>query len=372
MNIGIMLRHIESQRGGIGTYTVNLLRNLFPSDRENRYFLFYRNSAAIGRYDGHPNVREIVVNSRTNLTWDQIAVPRAAKEHKIDLIFNPKLSVPIFASCKVVFVMHGGDWFVFPENYRFWDRAYHKLSTPAYFRRADSIISVSNSASADIVRHTGVDPRKLVTIYHGVGEHFSPIEDDRRRGTLRQKYNLPEKYLLYVGQIYPMKNFSGILKAFSALRKTVPYKLVVVGKPALKFEKELKLIDTLGLQEDVIRIGWVADEDLPAIYGMATALVFPSLYEGFGIPIIEAMACGCPVLTSNRGATAEVAGDAALLVEPTEVASISEGMHRLIEDADLRERLIAKGLRRCRDFTWENCAKRTIALFRKIEEAEPH
>ncbi len=167
-----MLRHIEHQRGGIGTYTVELLRHMFELDKENQYFLFYKNSTACGRYDKYPNVKEIIANSWTNLTWDQVAVPKMAREHKVDVIFNPKLSVPVFASCKVVFVMHGGDWFVFPENYTFWDRIYHKLSTPIYFKRADSIISVSNSASMDIIRSTRVDPNKLNTIYHGVGDTF--------------------------------------------------------------------------------------------------------------------------------------------------------------------------------------------------------
>lgn len=317
-------------------------------------------------YLNYPNVEEVCIKTRSNLFWDQIAVPLKAKEKNIDLIFNPKLSIPIFSSCKTVFVMHGGDWFAFPQNYTWPDRIYHNIFAPLYCKRSSAIISVSESATDDIVKHVKANPNKIKTIYHGVAEHFVPITDKAKLKSIKEKYRLPDDFTLFVGQIYPMKNFSRIIKAFSILTKKLSFKLIVVGKPALKYKKEIDLIPRLNLENDVSLIGWVPDEDLPALYNLATFLVFPSLYEGFGIPIIEAMRCGCPVLTSNRGAPAEVASDAALLVDPTDIYSIANGIYELIVNKELRETLIKKGFVRSKEFTWDSCARKTIALFESL------
>jgi glycosyltransferase involved in cell wall biosynthesis len=363
MKIAIMLRHLETQKGGIGTYTFNLLRSIFEIDTENEYILFYQHPVKSSVFANYSKIQEITIPSSSNLLWDQIAVPRRANELGIDLIFNPKLSVPIFSQCKNIFVMHGGDWFVFPQNYNLLDRIYHRIFAPLYFKKAVKVISVSKSATADILRAINVAPDKLITIYHGVADHFVPIHDIENLYRIKRKYELPDNFMLFVGQIYPMKNFGGILRAFSVLRAKTPCKLVVVGKPALKFKRELNLVSQLDLVKDVSLLGWVPDEDLPSIYNLADFLVFPSLYEGFGLPIIEAMACGCPVLTSNRGAPAEVAGDAAHLVDPTDIPSIADGMHELVMNAELRNRLKDKGFVRAQKFTWERSARKTINLF---------
>lgn len=361
-----MLRHIKHQRGGIGTYTTNLLKNIFEIDKHNEYILLYKMKEPPMLYVNYPNIEEVCIPTGPKLYWDQIAVPIKAREKHLDLIFNPKLSVPIFSSCKKVFMMAGGDWFVFPHNYTWPDRIYHNIFASLYCKRANGIISISESATDDIVRHVNVNLNKIKTIYLGVGNHFRQIDDKAKLDGIKQKYDLPNDFMLFVGQIYPMKNFSGIIKAFSILTKKLPFKLIVVGKPALKYKKEIDLIPRLNLENDVSLIGWIPDEDLPALYNLSTFLVFPSLYEGFGIPIIEAMRCGCPVLTSNRGAPSEVAGDAALLVDPTDIDSIVNGMYELIVNKELRENLIKKGFVRSRKFTWDSCAKKTIALFESL------
>ena len=366
MKIGVMLRHIQKQRGGIGTYTNNLIEKLFAIDKNNQYVLFYKNENIKYFSKLYPNVEEICINVPTKFIWDQISIPIKCKQENVDIIFNPKLSIPILSPLKKVFVMHGGDWIVFPKNYTIADRIYHNIFAGIYLRKADKVISVSKSASKDLIEHFKLKPEKIKTIYHGVGNNFFPISDTDKLQKIKKNYNLPDNFILFVGNIYPMKNFKGIVRAFSKIVTEFPHKLVVVGGRGKKHKQDLELIPKLNLEKEVIFLGWVPDEDLPGIYNLASFLSFPSLYEGFGIPIIEAMKCGCPVLTSNKGAPSEIAGDAALLVEPADVDSIAEGMRKLIVDKGLSKNLREKGFLMARKFTWENCAKEVLSIFESL------
>ena len=285
-----------------------------------------------------------------------------AKKYNIDVLFNPKLSVPLFAKCKTAFVLHGADWFVFPQNYKFHDRLYHKLFSALYCNKADAIISVSKDATNEINKRQKIARAKIKTVYHGVDSNFKTIDNKNRLEIVRRKYHLPDKFILYVGQIYPMKNFSGIIKSFSKLRTRIPHKLVVVGKPTLKYKKELALIDELGLSEDVMCVGWVLPEELPLFYNLADVFLFPSLYEGFGIPLLEAMACGCPIVTSNRGSCPEVAGRAAVIVNPYDTMEIADATYNIITNDVLRQKLVRNGLERIVHFSWESTAKKTLEI----------
>ncbi len=360
-----MLRHV-AQLGGVGTYTRSLVAHLLRHDRDNDYVLLYSDPALVGSRADPPRVIEEAVPARSSLLWDQWTVPALARKHRLDLVFNPKLSVPLLARCRKIFVMHGGEWFVFPENYSPAFRLYHRVFGPLYCRFADSFVAATHAAADDIARALGIDRRKIRAIHHGVDPRFCGAADAAESRRLRQAHGLPERYVLWVGQIYPMKNVGGLIRAFRRVRERFDCGLVLAGKPHLKAERDLALIESCGLERDVVRLGWVPDEDLPALYRQAAVFAFPSLYEGFGIPIVEAMACGCPVVTSNRGAPAEVAGDAALLVDPGDDASIADGICRVLGDGGLREDLVARGRRRAAAFTWEACAAETLALFREV------
>jgi glycosyltransferase involved in cell wall biosynthesis len=207
---------------------------------------------------------------------------------------------------------------------------------------------------------------KTVAIHHGVDDEFYPMLDKYTLTTVRDKYRLPDPFLLYVGKIYPMKNVSGVITAFSHLRDQIPHKLVIVGPPGPRAERELAPIRRYGLENDVLLLGRVPDRDLPAIYSLADVFVFPSLYEGFGIPLLEAMACGCPVVTSLAGACPEVVDDAALLVDPTDVRAIAAATHDILTNVGLAQTLRAKGLERAKGFTWEKCARETLAVFEQV------
>jgi glycosyltransferase involved in cell wall biosynthesis len=366
MKIGIMLRHFRHQPGGIGTYTNNLLDHLLQIDTDNQYTLIYNEEGSLGSYSDYPNVHEVVVKSISKGAWDQVAVPAVAEREQLDVIFNPKLSIPLLAKCNKVFVMHGGDWFRFPGNYGLMDQLYHRIAASIYCKNADAIISVSHSATKDIIDALGISPDKITTVYHGVSPNFCPEIADEKLEALREKYKLPDQIILYVGQIYPMKNVEGIIRAFINIRKRLPHKLVLVGQPTSKGQHELALIDRFQLRDDVILTGWVPDEDLPVFYHLASLFVFPSFYEGFGIPLLEAMACGCPIVTSNSGATSEVVEDAAVLVDPWDVNSISDGMYRVLTDDVLKGVLIQKGLQRVKAFSWGKCARETLGVLENL------
>ncbi len=366
MRIGVMLRHLGSERGGIGRYTRSIVEKLLAIDDRNNYVLFYSDEKMLGRYSRFSNVEEVVLKESCKLLWDQVTVPRAVRAHKVDLLFNPKASVPLGAPCKTVLVLHGADWFMAPENYSYPYRMYHRIAATLYARKADAIIMASQDAARRIQDFVGSTRGKTVAIHHGVSEEFRPVQDRRYLDEVRRKYRLPERFILYVGKIYPMKNVAGIIKAFDRLRGAIPHKLVIAGAPSWKAKGELAPIRERGLGDDVLLTGWVPDADLPAFYNLADVFLFPSLYEGFGIPLVEAMACGCPVVTSTAGACPEVVGDAAVTVDPRDIGAIAAATQGVLSDPARARDLAARGFRRARMFSWDAAARRTLEVFERV------
>jgi glycosyltransferase involved in cell wall biosynthesis len=363
MRIALMLRHLED-RGGTGEYTRRLVEALLDLDREDEFLLLLASEAAAARYRGIPHARCLVLPGGGRLGWDQWRVPRLLRQERPDVVMNLKHALPLWGPGRQVFVMHGADWIAFPANYPLADRLYHRLALPLYLRRADRVITVSADAARRIAARAPAAEAKLAMVHHGVGPEFARVLDPARLAAVRARYGLPERFLLYVGQIYPMKNVGGILQAFARLRERIPHALVLAGKRAVNAEADLRLMAELGLEDRVVETGWVEAADLPALYSLADLFVFPSLYEGFGLPLLEAMACGCPVVTSTAGSCPEVAGDAALLVDPRDPAAIAGAVQLLLDDPGLRAELVARGLERVPRFTWAAAAARTLAVLR--------
>jgi glycosyltransferase involved in cell wall biosynthesis len=192
--------------------------------------------------------------------------------------------------------------------------------------------------------------------------------DAAATSAVKSKYSLPEQFILFVGGITPLKNFGNLLKAYRKLQSRFPHKLVVVGFNRWKFSKDLEVVNELGLRDKIVFCGFVPDEDLPAFYNLASLFAFPSLYEGFGIPVLEAMACGCPVVTTKTGCSPEVAGDAALLADPYDPDAIANAMGKVLIEESFRKSLIERGFARAEQFSWRKCASQTLALFESVGE----
>lgn len=366
MKIVIMLRHYEQLEGGVKHYTKSLLPMLFTLGPQHQYTLVYQNPKLIGTYAKFANVEELVVRIPGTVLWDQVAVPWVARNRHFDIIFNPKFTVPLLGRAKKIWVLHGSEWFVIPKHFTWYDRLYVAASVPVYARAADAFISVAKFVKDDMLKEVSVDPDKIFPIYNGINpKDFYFIDDTERLNAVRKKYQLPDKYIIWVGQIGTRKNIQRLLLAFAQIAREFPHDLVIAGEQRkLQGGKEaLSEIEQLGLGHRIHFLGWVNHDDLPAIYRMADLFSFPSIYEGFGIPLIEAMACGCPVVSANIGAPPEVCEDAAVLVDPYDVAAITEGMRRVLSDSTLRDKLIARGLERAKDFGWEKCARQVLEVF---------
>ena len=370
MKIGIMLRHYEQQEGGVKVYTQRLLPLIFSYGAQHHYVLIYQNPKLVGTYAQYPNVEEVSVGLPGTVAWDQIAVPWIARKKRLDLIFNPKFTIPFFTKAKKMFVLHGSEWFVIPEHFLKHDRWYFRTFVPLYCRFSDAFVAVSNAVKADVVKHTGVDPRKVFPIHNGFDPGlFQPVRDAERLRAVRQKYKLPERFILWCGQIESRKNVARLLRAFARIKDDVPHQLVLAGEQRWSTRAELQVIQELRLEDRVFFPGWIQHSDLPAVYSLADLFAFPSLYEGFGIPLIEAMACGCPVLTANTCAPPEVMDGSGWLVDPLSVEDISAGMKRVLFDSELRAGMIAKGIERSKAFSWDQCAKQLLAVFDTLEQS---
>jgi glycosyltransferase involved in cell wall biosynthesis len=366
MKIGIMLRHLEQHHGGVLVYTHNLLREMLALETPHEFILIYRNPALIGTYANRDRVQEIAVQAPSALVWDQLVVPWLERKENFDVIFNPKFTVPFLSRAKKVFVLHGSEWFVIPEAFLWYDRWYTHTLTSLYCRNADAIITVSNIVKKDIVKFTGVKPEKVVPVHNGFDPNrFHVIRDPHLLESVQQAYQLPERFILWTGQIYPPKNLGRLLEALAKVKDEIPQKLVIAGEERWRAKEDLELIERLGIKDWIYFTGWVSHDHLPAFYNLADLFVLPSLYEGFGIPLLEAMACGCPVLTSTTGSPPEVVGDAGYLVNPTHVEAIASGIVEVLSNTELRSTLVGKGLERVKEFSWEKCARETLTVLEK-------
>lgn len=362
MKIGIMLRHFNQHGGGVKNYTNYLLDKLLSLDSSHEFVLIYNSEKFIGTYDKYNNVREIALKIKSRFLWDQICIPFIARKEKFELIFNPKYSLPLLTKCPTVFVCHGLDWYLMPWGSKWSDILNHKYLFPKYAAKASKIIAVSNTARDHLIEFLKVEQERVHTVYLGIHESYLRNVDENKLKETKLKYNLPDKFFLYAGQIYPPKNFGRLLQAYAKVGPELGIHLVVAGEHRWLCEEDLEMIDKLGISEWVVKPGWIEHETLRQFYALANALILPSLYEACPSPVLEAMVTGCPVVTSNRFGTQELALGAGILVDPDSVQSIAEGMRKVALDKDLRKTLIEKGYKRAKEFSWEKCALETLSV----------
>lgn len=370
MRIGIMLRSID-ELGGVGVYTRNIVKELLEIDRKNEYVLFYANKANLDLFAQQQNVKEVWVYGRNKAVWDQVAIPRACRTEKIDVLFHPKFTVPFYAPCPAVMVVHGADWLI-PEQAQFynrWDVAYMRMMLPRYFRKSSAVISVSEETSDNFNRILKLPAGKIQTIYFAPARHFKRITDSAALQQVRARYQLPDTFILSLTKRKggERKNLGQVFKAYSYYheRTQTPHKLVIGGKDCHLFRDEYA-IPKDGYGKDILFPGWIDQTDMPAVFSLADLYLYPSNLEAFPIPLTEAMACGTPILTSNVNGLKEIAGDAALLIDPSDAEQIASGMIRILSNSELRQSLSCKGLERSSLFSWDRCARSTLALLEQV------
>jgi glycosyltransferase involved in cell wall biosynthesis len=363
-----MLRTLD-EKGGIGVYSRNLIETLLDLDARNEYLLLYRDPAQLGRYAGRRNVTEHLLRAPGKAWWDQVAVPRACRRLAADLILHPKFTVPLFAGVPCVMVLHGADWFL-PGAAQFYsrlDRAYMRLFMPLYLRHAAVAISVSQLTTDDFRRIFRLPEGKVRTVYFGPARHFRRIGDPAALAAVRNKYGLPERFLFTLSKVGggERKNIRGVFEAYARLHGRIPHRLVVGGKDCERFRAEYG-IPADGWGRDVLFPGWMDQADLPAVYSASELYLYPSNQEAFPIPLTEAMACGTPIITSRANGLEEIAGNAALLVDPRDPEEIAAAVRRVVEEPGLRASLAAAGLERARIFSWDACARQTLAILEEV------
>ena len=373
MRIGITLQSLDPTWGGIGTYTEEIVKSLLRVDRKNEYILMYPGFGAsrklFGRYRRFSNATEIETEFSkfpSGWYWDQVIVPKVARQHGVDVLFNPFLSVPVRGRFKKVMVMHNVEYHTIPKVYdwKMYTRWFllEKVILPA----ADRVISISQIMTRDFQRTVKYPIENVRTIYHGVNDRFRILKDVEKLREAKEEYCLPDQFILFVGHLYPQKNFSVLAKAFSRLAKEIPHDLVVAGRPRWKYEQDFQMMKELGILDRIHILHIVPNQDLPAIYNQAACLVYPSLYESFGLVQLEAMASGCPVIGANSGAIPEVTGGAALLFEPHDAEQLAQHIRQVVTDQELRQRYVEKGLLRAREFTWERSANETLQVLEEV------
>jgi glycosyltransferase involved in cell wall biosynthesis len=366
MRIGVMLRAID-EHGGIGVYAANIVRELLERDESNHYVLYYRSSSNVGRFAAYRNVTERWLRAPGKVAWDQVAVPVAARRDRVDVLFHPKFTVPLLAHCPTVMVVHGADWFM-PDQavfYHAWDVRYQRAAMPAYFRKAALVLSVSELTTDNFRSALGLPPGKIETVYFGPARHFAPVRVQEELERVRERYGLPARYIFTLTKLGDRnrKNFGGLAAAYELYHAGVPepLPLVVGGKDCHRLRETYGIPDS-GWGADVLFPGWIDQADLPAVYSGAEVFLYASNLEAFPIPITEAMACGTPIVTSSANGLEEIAGDAAVFVDPTRPQAIAEGLAAVQGRPELRAELSARGLERARRFTWERCAAQTLRL----------
>ncbi|GFE83180.1 glycosyl transferase [Steroidobacter agaridevorans] len=367
MRLGIMLRHFDQHEGGVKVYTREIVRSLIEQNRQHEIVLLFRNRQRLGTYRGVDGVQEVLLEGGPILLWDQIKVPRAVDKLGIDVLFNPKYSIPLRAKCKTSWVCHGLDWYAMPQASPLLDRMSHKYLVPRYVTKADALISVSAVTTDHLQKYLSVPRERIHTIYSGLSDGFRTRLSPEQLEQVRQRFSLPPRFLLYCGAIYPPKNFTRLIQAYAKVGPAQGMPLVIAGGGNRYLSAhELDEPKRQNIAEWVKWPGWIENKDLPAFYQLADGLLLPSLYESVGMPIMEAMSCGCPVLTSDRFGTKEIAGDAALLVDPESVDAIAAGIDQLLNDRELRTAKIAAGEARARQFTWTHTASELLRVLESL------
>jgi glycosyltransferase involved in cell wall biosynthesis len=366
MRIGIDARMVYYTQAGISQYTQRLIRALAEIDRENDYSVIQNWRDKVPLSLNH-NFRRISFIAPAHHWLEQWLLRFELPPLGLDVLHSPDFIPPFRCNCKSVITIHDLAFLLYPQLLTE-DGAHYYGQIDQAVHHTDHIIAVSQNTKEDIIRLLGVPENKITVIYEAANPIYRPVEDEGELRRVRKKYHIAGDFILFVSTIEPRKNLPTLLRAFRQLLDDYKpeVRLVVAGRRGWLFEEVFSLIEELKLSEDVLFLGRVPLEDLPPLYTAARLCAYPSTYEGFGLPPLEAMACGTPVVTSNVSSLPEVVADAALLVAPDDVPGLTVALWRGLTDESQRAELVEKGFRRTKCFSWEKAARQTLAVYQSL------
>ena len=354
---------------GIGTYIRNLLRHLARIDHDTEFVLLCTEADLGVAAQLGPNFRSVLEPAPNYSVREQIHVPWVLRRERPDLFHAPHYVLPAAIHCNSVVTIHDCIHLMFPQylpNRMAYAYARAQMWTAAH--RSDCILTVSDASKRDILHLFNIPPEKIVVVYNAIDAHFSVTPPPDAVARVRERYQLDHRFLLYVGNIKPHKNLVRLIEAFSELRTgdLEDLKLLIIGDEISKLPAWRLAVHRHTLHKHVRFLGYVPDDQLAVLYRLAAVFVFPSLYEGFGLPPLEAMASGTPVVVSNVSSLPEVVGDAAVLVDPHDIDSIVDGLRCVLTNPARAEDMRRKGLERSREFSWERSVARTLEVYKRI------
>lgn len=355
MNILINGLQLSKKKSGVQYYCHHLYKYLQAWNGKKINIQLFG-----GTSSGYRNINARILR----IVTENIMLPKFIRAHKFHLFHSPNYVLPLLLRKPSVLTVHDLITLDFPELCQFESVLYFRLFLRYSLKKADHIITVSETVKHDILKRYKIDPRKISVTHLGVSPLFCPCSDE----IVLKTYRIPGKYFLFVGNIEPKKNLIRLLKAFQFLVEGYGRNeyLVIAGQNGWKYGEVYKTVKQLGLENRIVFTGYVPETDLPALYSMAEVFVFPSLYEGFGIPPLEAMACGTAVVASDRGALPEVTGGNCLLADPLNPAEIASKIYCLQTDSELKQEMIEKGRQWVKQFTWERTAEKTLAVYQSV------
>lgn len=365
MKIAIDIRSAGGEKAGKGWFTFNIVRNLLKIDKKNEYILYC--SDFVAGFEEFKNARQKRIMGKSILWHINTAID--VYKEKANIFFAPtSFIIPILLpkSTKSIVVVHDLVAFLFPKTHNKKAVFIEKLLLKTALKKAYKIVTVSKNTKKDVIEKFAIDEQKIEVIYCSAGEGYGKVKEEILK-EFAEKTNLPNKFFLAVGTIEPRKNYVNLIKAFALIRERFPeYYLIIVGKNGWEFESVYEEIKRNYLQKYVHILGYLSEKSLVNLYNLAEALVFPSFYEGFGIPPLEAMKSHCPVISSCTSSLPEVVGDSALLIDPESPSQIAEAMVKIIIDQDLKNSLKEKGLKQSEKFSWEASAGRLYEMIHKM------
>ncbi|GAB4506251.1 MAG: glycosyltransferase family 1 protein [Anaerolineales bacterium] len=376
MRIGIDYTSAARQSAGIGRFTRELIRAAMALDTGNEYRLLVAGRQPIAEAHlprtgrGFRLVQTPLSERNLVRLWHRLQIPLPVEVFlgRLDIFHSPDFVLPPVARAVKVLTIHDLSFLRVPECADPRLRWYLGQVVPRSVRRADFLLADSESTRRDLIELLGVPPDRVQVIYGGVDARFAPVEDAEALRRVRETYAGGRPFILAVGTLEPRKNYPTLIRAFAQARQAarLPHALIIVGRKGWVYEPIFAAVDELGLHDHVLFPGFVPDEELPVLYSAADVLVTPSFYEGFGLPALEAMACGTPVIVSDVSSLPEVVGDAGVRIDPRDEAGLAEAMVHVVQDSALRAALRAAGRERARRFTWDDAARELLAVYARV------